>query len=80
MVQCILWTSNFLFFVTYAYPNGQSKTEKTNVADLFLVFFRGKPMTLLYGEGDEDIERCPQHVKAVQIKCPSPFGSHHTSV
>lgn len=41
-------------------------------------YLRGKPMTLLYGEGDENMSRCPPHVTAIQVKCPSPFGSHHT--
>ncbi|XP_046686280.1 probable tyrosyl-DNA phosphodiesterase [Homalodisca vitripennis] len=40
---------------------------------------RGKPLTLLYGEMDVDKLKFP-NVTAVNVKPPSPFGSHHTKM
>ncbi|XP_075217097.1 tyrosyl-DNA phosphodiesterase glaikit [Lycorma delicatula] len=50
------------------------------LAQYHIMGHKGKPMTLVYGEGDDDMARCPPHVTPLLIKCPSPFGTHHTKM
>ncbi|XP_054269494.1 probable tyrosyl-DNA phosphodiesterase isoform X2 [Macrosteles quadrilineatus] len=49
------------------------------VAQYHIAGQRGKPITLLYGQMDVANLSFP-NVTAVEIKCPSPFGSHHTKM
>ncbi|XP_022191295.2 probable tyrosyl-DNA phosphodiesterase [Nilaparvata lugens] len=52
------------------------------LAQYCIMGHRGKPLTLVYEEGDEYIKNgmCPPFVNCVKVSCPSPFGKHHTKM
>ncbi|CAB0005704.1 unnamed protein product [Nesidiocoris tenuis] len=51
------------------------------LAQFHIVGLRRIPLTLLYGEIDMAIpEQLQSFITSRQIKCPSPFGSHHTKM
>ncbi|KAK9509602.1 hypothetical protein O3M35_006879 [Rhynocoris fuscipes] len=50
------------------------------LAQYHIMGHRNKPMTLIYGDVDMDLNRFKHFLTAVKVKPPSTFGSHHTKM